>query len=181
MKKPIKITLEGKTKAEQKVIIAQDVIGQIVANILKPKQGSYVVATIKKSSKVQKSAGVKENYEALSKCEVCGVGACLMSITKFKNKLHFNDLPESADEFNQDSLDLLKSVFSPTELALIEIAFEKTNSNWAANVGKDRMGIKISYEQAFKAVEFGKKYRSASKRLIAIMQNIIDNKGKLKF
>ncbi len=81
---------------------------------------------------------------------------------------------------------LLKDTFSPNQLAMIESAFEdgyyNGYSHWSSNPDTKGGGIggKLTGLQIDKVKKFANKYIQPRKRLIAIMSNIIANKGTFK-
>ena len=188
VKKPRVMSLEKfntLSKAEQRILIAKDVIAQIKANKYKPAPGIYVTLKIPKSLDITKDA--KSNLENVENCVVCGVGACLVSTVKFKNTLTLHDLdhPTSSYKDSTKAAKLLKSVFPPSQLALIETAFEREyceGSHWSSEpVDGGGIGGKLTDKQAYKAENFGDNYwDSSTKRLLAIMENIITNAGTFK-
>lgn len=181
MKKQL-ITLEGLSKAEQKVIIAKDVIANIKSAKYIASSGRYITAIYnKKGEPVSDEYGVKEKWATIKSCEVCGVGACLMSITKFKNNLTVGDLPVDVDGFEKKHKALLKSVFTPRELCMIEVMFEGKYRPNITNVGRDEMGADLDEITANKCLTFHDRTSNmfnSNKLLIAIMQNIINSNGK---
>jgi len=90
------------SKKEQKIAIAKDVIAAIEAKVYKPKKGKYI-ETIKLqtsrnllhySSYNNNLQGnnydsIQDNFEQIKSCTACALGLCILSITKFKNKLVF--------------------------------------------------------------------------------------------
>ena len=65
----------------------------------------------------------------------------------------------------------MKKIFTRNQLALIENAFETGRGVYKYQAGE------VAAEKAFL---FGSKFVDEDKRMIAIMQNIIDNKGTFK-
>jgi hypothetical protein len=108
----------------------------------------------------------------------CALGACLLSTTKFKNKLNFGDVDSLCS--NSDSWKLLRGVFSHSQINMIEYAFEA--SHHGARVGEDYFGdnVKFNYDERVKCISFGRSFYSDSDRIVAIMKNIIKNKGTFK-
>lgn len=164
-----KETFDKKTKAQQRVIIAKDVILRISLGKIKPKTRVFCrLPNIFKG---------EENYDlksfVLSKtrsCEACAKGGLFMSFVGINNNFtrqgHY--LSSCMDS---DSMKALSTIFSKKQLAMIETAFEKTTSFGTSDTS--------SYEDD-KSEAFGAKYDSPKKRLKAIMQNIVKNKGTFK-
>lgn len=152
------------------VTIAKDVISLLNMHLIKAKTGDYVslVASeeewdIKSLQKILKKRSKTKNPKP---CFTCGIGACLVARIWKKNNFNID-----SDNFYTDRgavEDGLKDTFSERELDLIESAFEMIVGSMDGN---------IEYEQ-WDAVRFGKQYKSDRNRLIAIMNNIIENKGR---
>lgn len=162
-------------KAEQRVLIAKDVLKQIKVGKYKPKVGSYtsLPGDLNISDK-----SVQENFNLIQNCEVCALGCCLLSITKFKNKLSFSELTD--EYYNTKTRNLFSSIFSASQIALIEAAFEKRTTciPWADKVNGEDAENKVKH--IYKATWFGKQYEDSTERLKAIMKNIITNKGTFR-
>lgn len=169
--------------AEKRVVIAQDVLAQLKAKFYIAKKGNYIFY-IDRLEGVKYSADIKKNYAKIKSCTVCALGACLMSITKFENKLTFSD----ADLFfpgetncqakriaNKKAKSLFASLFSAEQLLLIENAFEGVSGG--TRVGKELFYKNLSSEQKDACTQFYNQYQVISNRLKAIMENIIKNKG----
>ena len=174
------IELNKLPKKEQKIVIARDIIAQVKANkyIANPDQYVSNVRHKKQGWVVPCSNmsfnDVKEEWNNIEECEVCMIGACIMSITQYKNKLRFRDLPTGINQITDDGLMLLKSVFSSKELTMIEVMFEGYYHNYTDNMGRDKMNATITTAQAEACKTFYKKYaKDADKRMIAICNHII--------
>lgn len=180
------------TKAEKRVLIAQDVIAQIEAKIMIGASGNYVknINLIEGSVWDMDDDGVKENYEKIASCNVCAMGACVMSVTKFNNKLLFSDTREIED--NKKAQGLMAELFSKKQLYLIESAFEGVDDDCirlAINMGYNPKQITDKEKEACNVfyTHFGGLPNHVSggdvvetKRLLAIMKNIVKHKGTFK-
>lgn len=112
-------------------------------------------------------------------CEVCALGACVLSLVALDNDFDFLKASgESAENFNSLDLDhfrdRLLEVFSPVQLCLIETAFERDEMGARDVDNLDSDDLQPWLEAAIK---FGNKFGYSSKRLRAIMKNILDNNG----
>ncbi len=171
-------------KAEQRVMIAEDVIAQIKARVYKPMQSVYVSMAIPRG--VKSADDAQSNLHKVRNCTVCGIGACLISATKFKNTLTIEEMscPISDDDTKKKARKLLESAFTPNQLAAIESAFEKGYNPFGFWSTSDREGGgmkgRLTGQMASKVESFGNQYSKDNKRLIAIMSNIIANKGTFK-
>lgn len=184
-KEPV-VTLDGKTKAQKKIIIAQDIIANIHAQIYLAKKGTYV-ENVTDGIDIQMEEAynweympVKENFGKIKSCNVCGIGACLMSITKFNNRLNFKDLLLGTN-WDTEQLELLTEIFTPEELTMIELAFEGDWSESNHNIGRDDLKVNLSDTKIKKVIQFHELYNDDEARLVAIMESIINNKGVIKF
>lgn len=172
----------------QRVLIAKDIIEQINTSIYIPVKGNYIEnLQFKYDKQLSSSDDIKSNFNNIEYCEVCALGACLMSLTKFKNQINFDDINKSKGFLVSGSKiqNLLLSLFSPEQIALIESAFEGGfNDNESLRVARyltSEYRVNRIHEQLnLNSCNFYFKYSSSEKRLIAIMENIINNKGTFK-
>lgn len=156
-------------RAKKRILICEDVIRQIQANQLSATRGSYC----NPKSKVNASGGADLRTQLLAGnvpvCRVCAIGALMVAGTLYVNTSTVNDLLYDFRD-GQDSdfvTKQLRKYFSSTQLHLIECSFEM----WGAD------SITMSYRTAYK---FGKRFEKNEDRLIAIMNNIIENNGTFK-
>ena len=130
------------------------------------------------------------NLNKFVSCRVCQIGACVLSITKFKNKLTFEDIKYTTQyQFKGSAVNkMLVSVFTPKQLALIEYVFEENpkdfnNNNFleVARVGQV-LGAKLTNSEIKKCSDFQEKHGGFGSKhvIIATMKNIIANKGSFK-
>lgn len=161
-----KETFNKKTKAQQRVIIAKDVLLRINDDKIIPTQGRFCKLPAKIAE--DNSASLQDFMNKNKKhCYACGKGSLFMSFVGIKNEFTRGDI-YGGENINSSAMIALSKIFTPQQLALIETAFEKVYYYW--NVG-------LTVTQKTKAIEFGKKFKYPSGRLIAIMKNIIKNKG----
>ena len=161
------------SKAQKRVLIAKDVIAQVKTKKYKAITGKYLSLV----NTFYNHWSVQEHIDEIE-CVCCALGACLISTTKFKNKLKFHDVDSLCAK--SDSWKLLRGIFSPKQMNMIEYAFEASHSG--SRVGEDSFGEynKYNCNEIVKCVDFGKSFPYESDRLIAIMKNIIKNKGTFK-
>jgi hypothetical protein len=155
----------------QKIFIAKDVIAQIRIGRIKPARDGYINLPF---GGVGDNRSVKDHFDELNGCTVCGLGACLISTIKYKNTLTFDDLTDAFSTSNRIK-SLLLSVFSLRETALIEACFEQGDHQFA-----DKQNYQMDYDEWWRCKDFFNRYRKSYDRLTAIMQNIIDNNGEIK-
>lgn len=156
---------ESLTKAEQRVEIAKDVIHRIHMSKMKVTCGWYM-------------QGPKD-YNSPN-CKVCALGAAFISTINIANSYELKRIPSvfSRNDFyseREDLTKLLSRYFSKKQIDLIEEAFEM--DRWIG-VMDDCFGTPS--EKGIAAEEFGKQFKKAEDRLLAIMQNIVDHKGTFK-
>lgn len=172
-------------KEKQIVAIAKDVLKWLGTNKIKATTGTYLSTRFK--SKINaKGLQLDKALEKVSSCNVCGIGACFFSmvalgnnissekafVTKWNEEVDVLYQGQSIDDFEMRPL--LRKAFRPSQLTLIECAFERNDT---LTDSKDRTNNK---EIISKAISFGGKFKAAKSRLAAIMQNIIKNKGEFK-
>ena len=175
VKKTVKkkaIPFEELSKPEQRVAIAKDVIkhlntGKIKATVGTYFENSFIDKHLYKLSDENKNVELQTLLEKDDvKCKVCALGG--MFVVDVLNNDHLLVGKKERDIDSYLERKRLKKYFSTSQLSLIENSFEKmnivdpTSNNWSVN---------------YDGVEFGKKFKSPKDRLIAIMQNVIDNKG----
>lgn len=153
------------TPAQLRVKVAKDVQKQILAQKYNARSGFAYLGTFKSFHE---------------KCDVCAMGACFLSAFKLfdgdvaQNIRNCNSYGDSNNIGDDDIILSLKSIFTERQLKLIEAAFE-CNSYIAFY--NNNGGVR--YERGIG----GNKWECIEDdvdRLYAIMQNIIDNKGKFR-
>lgn len=175
------------SEEDKRVAIAKDVIKQIKAGKYYASTGTYVNLDVKLSD----DTSLQKHFDEIT-CDVCALGGLFMSNVKFNNQCTYNEL--GCGKF----LDLLK-YFSKEQLFLIEIAFEgweisdmldfETEVNGYIDIMQGIYAGRYTLEEITDtsdstkskmkaAMLFGENYHDESDRLIAIMQNIVKNKGE---
>lgn len=162
-------------KASQRAAIAMDVIKQVRSGKLVVKNMVYVRGPIVHND---------DDSTLLDGCEVCALGSIFACGLQKSMGLSLrgaaaSDLEHECEVGFNVTLDdevvreQLRPYFSLKQLYMIETAFEYTYDYFnfhRASDGLDDQEIEV-------ARAFGRKYMSPKKRLIAIMQNIVDNNG----
>lgn len=180
------------SKAEKRVAVAEDVIAQIKAEVYTPESGTYVrfEHTSKAVEKGYYSLG--DLYakpadlmmdEGMLNCNVCAKGAMFLShIRKDSDECTVSQAADGGDE--QIIENRLTDLFSEEQLDLIEAAFETEAHHYTDDHGTDddfnEDGDPKRGTIGAKAERFGDKYSTDQRRLMAIMRNIIRNKGTFK-
>lgn len=194
--------------AEKRVLIAKDVIAQIKAKKIKPFQGMFVRFREEScigprgceptvgSMQIAADADARELLltNKISQCTCCALGSMFVSCTLYNNHTSAKDLQrcdwsianwldrsvqeEDDDTDGEPIRNGLNKFFSLTQLRLIEQTFE-ANEGYIRSNDEDETGRaypKFKKEQ----YEFCQKYRRMDTRLVAIMRNIVRNKGTFK-
>lgn len=160
------------TKPQKRVEVAKDLIDRIKLKQLIPQtQRMVVVETDFNDS----NSSIKDTLNScdITICNVCAKGGLFMSYIGRVNKMKFSDIEDDNDVDGVEHKQLLK-IFTVRQLALIELVFENDQYLYT---DKDGKGLSFDY---LKASKFYDKYENEDERLIAIAQNIIDNKGTFK-
>ncbi len=170
---------KGKTNPQKRVLIAKDVIDQIEAEKIRATSGTfcdvYFGGDPNDDESIQELV-LKEDVH----CNACALGALMMSTTLFNNKETVGDLQNHFEDLGGAIEDDVKfgnkfnEIFSKQQLRLIETAFERGGGAYDSY---DFDESKKSEKQFNKAVDFGNSYENNEQCLIAIMRNIIKNKG----
>lgn len=176
------LPFEALSVGRQKMRIVKDAIMQINSKILEVQTGKYY--SLLHSAYREKDGKLKTNnlqkllQEAKPNepvCQVCAKGAlfagCVFNVNKVKSNFGDNFFVRETEMFQKKKL---IKWFSPLELDMIETAFERrliTDSTQSLRTEKGR-----DNELAKKCISFGKKYKSHTNRLLAILNNILENK-----
>ena len=146
--KKLNTKFESLSSAEQRVLIAKDVLAQVKAEKFIPRRGNYIKNLTIKGG--QPSGGsVQKHFDEIT-CSCCALGACLLSATKFKNKLEFGDIYDMVSR--NSSWDLLKGIFSAEQLNMIEYAFEAQRSG--TRVGENRFDNLLEKDLEYSSLFF---------------------------
>lgn len=176
----------AKPKAEQRVAVAKDVLKQLNDGFYKAHAGTYFIIGKMPKRVIEIPPKLDTLFDHLkttgAQCDVCGIGSCFTSLVRLGNSVESSAIlyeQENKKVKKHDSIEdtpmreLLEKVFSSSQLTLIECAFERSEMHY--NQANDTPSFKQNA-----AVVFGEKYRRDKNRLMAIMQNIIKNKGEFK-
>jgi hypothetical protein len=135
------------------------------------------------------AADVRHLYldNTIQQCSCCALGGLFMSCTLYNNNTTVENLSYAGEDLGDllvgsshaESLpNGLDKFFSLAQLRLIEQTFE--GDNGAVNSGVDTETGEVFDKFPPRAAAFYDKYKKPKDRLIAIMQNIIDNNGAFK-
>jgi hypothetical protein len=162
---------------KQRVIVAEDVLAAIRAKHLTPTNGQWApdgIPDLAEDNNIQMS-----EILPLMECEACALGSIFVCAVE-----RFNKVKTIYDPALHDMLPMLKKIFSLDQLMLIELAFEQGGGHYteydfgALPEYRDESQIpKRMALQGREAVVFGHRFDDPTKRLQAIMRNIIQNEG----
>lgn len=175
------------TKSQMRVAIAKDVISQINSKKLIPTPGVWIcdpkmggldqhidnlideaMDDSKNDTCNFTEFNARDFTKKVNRCEVCALGSIFVSSVNLYNGVHFENGDEALESFNDLSLSPLSKYFSEESLALIECCFEGEDGAHYNSTSEKEFAIGIAYNRSF---------RLPKERLIAIMKNIVRNKG----
>lgn len=118
------------------------------------------------------------------KCDVCALGSLFMSHIRVFNQISLGQIDSERDTITQS----LHEYFDKEQLDLIETAFERSGAGTYntyyfsdENLSDSELNdLDSKGLLAYKAIKFGQKYGDSSKRLRAIMLNVVKNDGVFK-
>lgn len=146
---------------EQRVAIAKDVIKQLRLKTLKAEHGTYL--NLDKAAEVNGDAQLCDVIDG-QKCEVCALGGMMIASVLLANELKVSEVWWGGDRLygigGEACLSYLSRFFPYEQLKEIEAAFE----GWTE---AEHRRVK----------QFRPKLHGATKRLTAVMKNIIANNG----
>lgn len=173
------------------VEIAKDALALLASEKIQPESGKYF--SIYFGETIWEGDDVKSTFTTLieesGECEVCALGAMMLATTLRKNELTYLDLRKLA--YTEKSQQMLLTVLTPIQMALIEASFEGSynNETLLEDVYEDCSAIRIAKKLGDNAITrlsntnelacrtFYYNYRDQESRFIAIMENIINNQG----
>lgn len=187
-------------KHKKAVLVAKDVLKQIQVKRYIPNRGRYIsYVEFNDDYNFSSKQQINQQFDKIENCTVCAIGGMLLSCTHLGNKLTNNDL-DLNHSCSVSSLDnyKIKFLFESKTLLMIETAFEgyfdweylkifeikKEKEDFLFDGGSDRFAKNIlgfnnlSFEETLKCEMFKRKYKTDKRRLIAICNNIIKNKGQ---
>lgn len=178
VKAPTKPTVKVKapTKAETRCTIARDVLAQLKAKVIIPTQSIWV-----EDSKLgdfdsavlthfrhgnDPSCSIRDYALGITKCKCCALGSIFLSTARLF--AHINVSSDSPiDIFENLSSSPLSDYFATAQLELIESCFEGAEGMYTPDENES-WTLPMGYTQ---------QYPNATKRLTAMMENILRNKG----
>jgi len=165
------------TQAQQRVVIANDVIKQIKANVYFATNNNYINNSGFEGCNLKSSVQTLLIEGKTKRCEVCALGCTFLSIIRYENNLTIKEYLDShLGEFSSGRERMLK-YFTKEQLGLIETAFERSTSFIIGN---------SDFDEAMAAKDFWTNFWDYSYQinpnelLTNIMLNIIANNGTFK-
>lgn len=159
---------------KKRVHIAQDVLAQLDTGTLKT---SWMFANIPKLKDEEPGRDLREVILSRPRCSACAVGALFLGAVRQHNQITVGQVRGSV--FREDALytailTYLEKFFSPQQIRLIEFTFEEGRGHFRELVSESGLWD-IDLER--RARSFARRRRGRLKRLRAIMENIIENRG----
>lgn len=182
------------TEKNKKVVaVAKDVLKQLKAKTLKAKHRMYVDIKKLGNKKIpvnmendklydrRLSMQLKDVFKNIKSCEVCAKGAIFVAAVSRYNKEKI--YPDAKDVSNKrlseivrwdscmnglDDKDIIDDLFEKKDWDTIELYFEGEDVN---TIGFDKIDI-------VRSEIFFKSHKNAKERMVAIMKNLIKNKGR---
>jgi hypothetical protein len=194
------------TKAAQRIAIAQDIIAQLKAKKAIAKSNVFLAFNgISEEDAGDLCLTLREVRSKVENCSVCAIGAIMLSQLNINGDIGLdqantychngNFAVDARKEYSVENelSPYVTKYFKADQLQKIEIAFElgggafyiqdylrgeRSEPSWEEFNNEFNNGVVISEQDARDAVKFGKRYKNITNRMIAIMQNIIDNNGE---
>ncbi len=158
------------SKAEQRIMVAQDCLDRINLSQLKSDTGRMFSKNLFTGIDIGMSLKSLLNKEKKPlTCTVCAKGGLFMAYVGRVNECPVYNVDDDTS-LNSKPMKKLLEIFSAKQLSLIETAFEGDTFGWNKS---------LSDNYIRRAKRFFYNY-SNKDRLIAICENIIENKGTFK-
>jgi hypothetical protein len=167
---------------ERAVAVAKDVLEHL--GVMNVEKGAYVrflsdgysdKRPLYESPLYERKGDLQDHLdEVQEKCEVCALGACLLSKARLYDNIDMRKFVAMSPAGFQEIRDMLNDIFDPKSMDLIETAFEKARfdySYYAFLRGSDE------YRELDEAIRFGQQFNCPKRRVTAVMLNIIKNNG----
>lgn len=167
--------------AQKRVLVAKDVLAQLKAKTIRANSGWWVSTD---ATVIEGEESLQKQLIAGATCEACALGSVMVSLVRFTNRV---TVEEAEDTFGSCPLNFSKvysgdaddktgitRIFSKRQIQLIESAFERGEGYFQED--NDIDGFYVTNE-VLAATRFGRKYETDHNRLVAIMENIVRNKG----
>ena len=167
------------SKDRKRVAIAKDVIAQLKSNKYQASPGDWCFISNVSSDKFDTQSEVRDVInDNDTTCEVCATGGIFASCVRLNDQFKITNNRKPIDNVDntlgilpQSVLNHTGKFFSKSQIRLIENAFECGNGYFA------QYGFN---SKDLRAIAFGEKFNTSEACMIAIMENIIENKGEFK-
>lgn len=162
--------------------VVQDAIEQVKQGHFRATRGYWIEGLndlnpsyVKERDLTRVSAQIPEH------CKVCALGSLLLSRARIDPELTMGALykgriekhltvPNNPDQVDAKEVQAaLSSLFDPQTLLLVELAYE---------LGDGEHDVDINNPEHVATVAFGVRYRTATSRILAVLNNLLDNEGK---
>jgi len=174
------VLFEAMTKDEKKVQIAKDCIERINLNQFIANTGNFIsdrtMDELRRKRVSSKSVKELINNSDFPECQVCAKGGLFLSYVGRVNQCNIIDIAVG-NSIEDNSHKKLLEIFTERELAYIEFAFE---GGQYISIDLNGDYIHFTETESKRVFNFYQRYDDVDKRLIAICQNIIRNKGIFK-
>jgi hypothetical protein len=171
MKKPNPKKSVKVSKAEQRIAIAKDALAQLRAEMYLAESGTYIGSELTDELDQQcdddRDGAKPFLLKSKTPCRVCAKGALFLSTVRRYNKASVRDVM-------CDNMLVAENIFGHKQFDLIEAAFERWDHTVAYLEDKDESVVPLDVQN------FGAAYTDDTDRLVAILENIIKNKGTFK-
>ena len=172
------VTAKAPTKAETRCTIARDVLAQLKAKVIIPTQGFWAsdsklgdfdsAVCVLPQYGNDPSCSIRDFALGITKCKCCALGSIFLSTARIFDNMKVNvDSDCPSDIFEDLGSSPLSNYFLVAQLELIESCFEGADGMYSPDEDES-WTLPMGYKQ---------QYPNAAKRLTAIMENILRNKG----
>lgn len=158
--------------AKKRIAIAEDVILSLKSGLFSARAGSYFVLNTDNPSTTTELQDLLCDKANIDSCTVCGMAGIFASKVRLSNNFKITKGDNYVSVGDKEIIDNLQGIFEEGQLRLIECAFEGEFIKTPAN-----MDCTTEERLEELGVEFYVKYPDEDKRMVAIMKNIIKNKG----
>jgi hypothetical protein len=165
------------TKAQKRVMIAQDVLSALSRRKIVAQSGAYLGATYvgdkpdidEGLQETDEKASLQALLEKVTPCEVCAKGALFLCTVAMRNKVtvgEYKEMDNTTGWGGEELAKLLGNTFTPRMLATIENEFEDDRMDYLGPEPIMHLSHRFENDDA--------------KKLRVIMRNIIENNGTFK-
>ncbi len=178
------------SKAEKRVLVAQDAIDWVKRGLINPTPDRYLdMGSVKEEhmpeafldrdldAPVQLHEQILDRAQEGVACDACGLGGLLVAFCLRFDDVKYQEDLECTLDLDEEQMEPLNNIFDGKQLGLIETAFECWGPG-SATFCSTIFGHILPTE-ARRAANFGNQYDD-EKRFLAIMENIVRNKGTFK-